>query len=250
MSNHIPGIPRNGLTHKKWFVELVSSGPPVVAAGGASLMAYGASPAVGTVLGLGVAWLLGASTLKVVHAKTQDQAAAQQSSHDGLIGGLYVLQKAASHVCGIKLGEHEDLRVTVHRVVPPLDNPEFIEQIVPYVGGRGSGAGRTFSVRSGITGAAIRLNKPVAASRVSGDEAAYREELKSTWSYTEKESKSLSADRQSFMAIPISGKDHVRGVVYLDSNKPGVFGEGTAIANALVAICSGVNQYCNTRYGE
>jgi len=254
MSKHIPGIPRNGFLDKRWFVELASSGPPVIAAGGSAILAYSTMPAIGTVLGLGAVWLMGASGLKVAHAQKQDQASSEHGSHEGLIGALHTLQQAVSHVCAIKVDQNEDLRVTVHRVLPPLANPERIEQIVPYVGGKGGGHGRTFSVRSGITGASIRRRTPLGASRTSDDEAAYREELKSSWSYTEKDARELSSDRQSFMAVPIAGRYHVRGVVYLDSNKKDAFGTGTdtgmAIAISVVAFCSGVNNYCNTRYAE
>jgi hypothetical protein len=248
MSNHIPGLEKKGLLQKKWVAELVSSGPPVLVAGVGATSAFSVNPIMGGALGAGVVWLLGASTWKVMHARTQDEAATQKTSHDGLVGALHVLHTAIAHVCDIK---SEDLRVTIHRVVPPLDNSESIEQIVPYVGGNGGGAGRTFSLRSGITGLSIRLGKPVAASRVSDDESAYREELKDKWGYTEKEARALSPDRRSFMAVPIRGKHHIRGVVYLDSTKRGAFESGgTGLANSVVSACSGINQYCNARYGE
>jgi hypothetical protein len=251
MSKHIPGIQKRGLLHKKWVAESLSAGPPVVAAGGGAVTAAAAnnSALVGA-LSFGVVWLIGSSIWKVLHARAQDQSAEQNSSHDGLVGALHVLHMSVAHTCGIRLDQGEDLRVTIHRVMPPLDAAETIEQIVPYVGGGGGGAGRCFSVRSGITGMAIRQRKPVAAARVSNDEAAYREELKSDWGYTEKDSRALRADRRSFMALPIRGKDDVQGVVYLDSNKPNAFAEGTTVASLIVAACSGLNEYCNARYGQ
>jgi len=223
----------------------------VIAAGGGVVAAGAANNAtLAVALGFGVLWLIGSSTWKILHARTQDQAAEQQSSHDGLLGALHVLHKSVAHACSINLAQGEDLRVTVHRVVPPLESAEQLEQIVPYVGGAGGGAGRIFSIRSGITGLAIRKGKPMAATRVSDKDAEYREELKVKWSYTDNDAKALSSDRRSFMAIPILGKDAVQAVVYLDSNKADAFPEGTTIAGLIVAACSGLNEYCNARYGQ
>jgi len=112
---------------------------------------------------------------------------------------------------------------------------------------RGNGGGRRFSIRSGITGLAIRKGEPCVGARQSDDELAYVEELKARWSYTDQDARRMARGRYSFMAVPIRGGQHVIGVIYLDSDRRDLF-TGTQIADQIVATCSGINRYVDWRY--
>lgn len=248
---HIPGTSKKGLLERKSFVEAVSVGPPVIAAIGAAMNAPSVEMAAW--LGFGALWLTGASIVKVLHARTQDKTAQRQADHDGLIGALYVLQATVAESCGILGDVDSHLRLTVHRVVLPsgkdgkLADAEEIEQVVDYVGGDGGGGGRRFSVRSGVTGLAIRKGEPCAGLRQSDDEVAYVNELKSQWGYTDQDARKIARGRYSFMAVPIRCGQHVVGVIYLDSDQRDLF-TGTEIADQVVAACGGINRYVDWRY--
>jgi len=156
---HLPGVQKTGFLHKKVPVEIVGGLPPLVVAG-VSAYKFFLEPATVPLGWLSVAaaiWLIGATILKILNAREQDREAASKRDHEGLRAALWVLHSAASHACNLgPTVMEQQLRVTFHRVVPPLEKPEKIEQLTPYVGGANSGAGREFSVRSGITGKAIR----------------------------------------------------------------------------------------------
>ncbi len=90
---------------------------------------------------------------KTLAARSHDAETANDPGIEGLTAALMVVQATAAHVCGIEPQDADKhLRVTFHRVVEPLENPDFIEQHVDYVGGKGNGAGRQFHVRCGIAG--------------------------------------------------------------------------------------------------
>jgi putative methionine-R-sulfoxide reductase with GAF domain len=249
----IPGTPRRGLLKMRVTSELLSSVPPVVGAltsgvtlgsrpdtAGLSLVSYGIA-----------GWLALAGSIKVWQAGALDRAAAEQSGHEGLTAALTVLHAATGHVCGIPPEElDERLRATVHRVVPPVDRPEFIEQLIPYVGGNGGGENRRFSVRSGITGKCVR-EKIAFIAALEGDEAARRRELREDWGYTDHDLKSLSMDRLSSMAVPILSADrqHAVGVVYLDSDQPDLF-SAEDVQSSIIKTCGAVIAYVNERYSR
>lgn len=246
---HIPGLDKASWARKKWFVELVSTAPPIIAAIVLAVRTWETDLELGITLAVGAVWLVLASALKVAHAREQDKDAALRQDHDGLLAAINVLQATTCQVCKLTAGGALDpsLRVTIHRVVPPLDRPEMIEQIVPYVGGKGGGAGRKFSIRSGITGAAIRNKSVYTSSRVSTDEEAYVTELMAEWSYTEHDARAVSKDRHSSMAVPLSNGQQVVGVVYLDSDKRDLFAKAE-IQEAIIVACSGINRYVDERY--
>jgi hypothetical protein len=242
----IPGEKKLGLLQRKAVVELIASGPPVVAALVGALNAPAFRP---WLLG-GAVWLGLASLVKVLHANHQDQEARRIGDYDGLIGALEVLHATVAHECSISDAEaHAKLRVTVHRVVPGEKNkdPEWIEQIAPYVGDGQDGSGRRFSIRSGVTGLAIRGCQPYAGARENDDEVAYIRELQAQWSYSETEAKNLSRGRYSFMAVPIRSGQSVVGVVYLDSSERDLF-SSTDVVDVIVAACGGINRYVERRY--
>lgn len=198
----------------------------------------------------GILWLAGSSILKVLHAFQQDQEQKQKQDYDGLLGALHVLYGCISRNLSFGEQDYGRLRVTVHRVVPdtkPDKAPEQLEQLLPYVGGKGKEAGRKFSIRSGIIGKAVREKAAFAFSRQNDDHEAFIRELVSDWSYTEEDARSLTADRKSWMAVPIFGKDDsVVGVVYLDSNEKNFFNKD--VQTLVINACSGIASYITERY--
>ena len=141
------------------------------------------------------------------------------------------------------------LRATFHRVVPPIDDAEYLEQIVPYIGGDGGGAGRRFSIRAGITGQAVRDRQPYTMERKSEDYEDYKRELVSEWHYTDGDVRSITSDRFSAMAIPVkarNGQDIV-GVIYLDSKTRKFFAQ-ESVRIATLGACAGVVNYIGERY--
>ncbi len=195
-------------------------------------------------------WLVIASVVKVLHAYQQDQEEKRKQDYDGLLGALHVLYGNISILLNFVNSDGGRLRVTMHRVVPPSisdKDAEELEQLLPYIGGEGKGAGRKFSIRSGIIGKAAREKSPFAFSRQNDDHEAFIEELKSNWAYTEEDARKLKSDRKSWMAVPIFGENNaVVGVVYLDSNEKDFFNE--RVKEAVINSCSGVALYINERY--
>lgn len=114
-----------------------------------------------------------------------------------------------------------ELRITVHKVERKAWNsePTSFQQLTNYVGGRQTGMGRRFPARAGIIGVAARHGSPVVSQRVSEDDALFTEEMVKNWGYTWDEANGLSADRRSWMAVPMTdeARGRVVGVVYLDS---------------------------------
>ena len=204
---------------------------------------------------VGAIWLLLASAVKVLHGREADKEASSKKNHEGLVAALHVVQALAGHICAIK---KEDLdttvRVTFHRIVPlekapdDLGQAEEIEQLVNYVGGNADGVGRRFSIRSGITGAAIRGNTPIWCERVNSDAAAYVKELKEQWAYTEHDAKKMSTDRFSCYAVPILHGNRTLGVVFMDSDKAQLFA-GAEVQQTILVACGGINRYVGERYG-
>lgn len=248
----IPGVSKPGLLKKKMPLELISSVPPFIVAcvASANFLLKDETRTLGFVSAGAAVWLFGASVFKILHAKHQDAASTEQYQHHGLSAALAVLHAATAHACGFSPKESDErLRVTFHRVVPPLDKPEHIEQLVPYVGGSQSGAGRRFSIRSGITGKSIREKSVYTATLVNGDEKKRRKELKEEWGYTDHDLQTLSMDRYSSMAIPILSAHGQKalGVVYLDSDQRDLFApEG--VQAAILTACHGITTYVNQRY--
>lgn len=253
-AKHLPGVEKTGFLHKKVPVEAVGGLPPLVIAG-VSAYKFFLDPATVLLgwLSVGaVIWLVGATVLKVLNARELDRETASKGDHDGLRGALWVLHSAASHACNLGpavMGQQ--LRVTFHRVMPPLDKAEKIQQLTPYVGGGNNGKGREFSVRSGITGKAIREKSVYTICLESNDEQKRRKELKEDWGYTDHDLKSLSMDRLSSMAIPVldpSGH-HALGVIYLDSDQKDLFASADVQA-AIIVACNGITKYVTERYSK
>lgn len=251
---HIPGVEHEWWVRamrQKWLVELLGSVPPLIVAAVAAYR-FAQEDATRTVAywSAGAAlWLLFASVIKIAHARELDKDANAKRDHDGLRAAMLVLQASAAAACGLNPAQANGLRVTFHRVVPPLDKAELIEQLVPYAGGDGGGEGRRFSVRSGITGRCIRMKSPYTMHRANTDADAYRKELEEAWGYTHADAATLSTEVMSSMAFPVldaSGK-HALGVIYLDSTEPNLF-EAEDVQNAIFQACGGVTTYVGERH--
>jgi hypothetical protein len=152
---------------------------------------------------------------------------------------------------GIEKPGDGTLRVTLYRVVVPrkkAPSAEELEQLLPYVGGAGGAARRTFSIRSGAIGLAARNKAPVTAKRKSAGHAGFVKELVHDWGFTENEARSITADRQAWMAVPIfSGQGAVVAVVFLDSSVPGFF--TSVIRRTVGNACGGIAAYITEAYG-
>lgn len=234
-------------------MELVSVVPPIVAAvvAGARLSASKETAGIAYASYGMAGWLLLLTVLKCALARRKDAEAAPDSTHSGLRAATIVLHSAVTHACGITQSEAKDrLRATFHRVVPPLRAPEYIEQIIPYVGWNGTGVGRRFRITTGITGQALRVGEPILMSLDGNITAAqYRDELVRNWGYTAELASSLTPGRCSAMAVPVmdSSGQHPLGVIYLDSDVPHVFDKEETYS-AILSACNGIKNFVSERY--
>jgi len=246
----IPGARKQRFYEKKAPVEALAIIPPLVAAGvTAFINIHDPSKRVlGWLLAGGCVWLAVGSIAKVLNASAQDKEARLVREHGGLMGALYVLYAAIF----AKMDEtpaDRRLRITVHRVVPRKGAPsEELEQIVPYVGGGvRSGVGRTFSIRSGVIGRAVREKKPFAASHDAPDRAQFVQELVSKWGYTEHDAEQVSLERRAWMAVPILGSPkEVVAVIFLDSDNEAFF--TSDLQSFIVLSCEAVADYIRETY--
>ncbi|WP_431509849.1 hypothetical protein [Variovorax sp. DAIF25] len=248
--NPIHGFKKARWWQKKWFAETLSAVP---AAAAAFVAAYKAKLDSGDevfwILVFGGCWLTLSLIFKVIHAKYQDDKEKEANSHDGLTAALWVLHESVARVAGLPEADFKKLRVTFHRVVPPLNDTDKIEQVVNYVGGERNGAGRFFPIRSGITGSAIRTNEVLFMDRESENFNDYQRELIKEWHYTEKDAREATSDRFSAMAIPVKSRDgqKVLGVVYLDCDQKKFFAN-PQVAEAVMNGCGGITRYIGERY--
>lgn len=261
--NPIHGVRRRAFYERKWLVEAIAAGPPFIvalytaykawvatSAGSADTVAAQAQLGVDPIiLSAACGWLLIASLVKVASAKAQDAKDDLARGHDGLVAALHVVYAVVARVGKLDTPEAlASLRVTFHRVVPPLESGEHIEHIVKYVGGIGSDPGRQFSIRSGITGRAIREKAAFVMSRQSEKFEDYVNELVKDWSYTQADARQMTMDRFSAMAVPVRGRGQdVLGVVYLDSSSKNFFASDD-MQQTVAAACVGVADYIGERY--
>jgi hypothetical protein len=249
-AQHIPGVERPPLWRRRWFLETVTSVPPVVAAGFTAVNLWG-NPLrmpLGYLAAGMVAWLACAGLLRVALARRQDAKEGPDVTHEGLYAATAALHAAVLHQVGQARGEIPDLRATFHRIVPPLDQPTQIEQIIPYVGATG-GLGRRFSLNTGITGQAVRKREPYVMSSEAESEADHRAELVSDWGYTEAQVAQITPGRYSAAAVPVLDKSgqHVLGVIYLDSSAKGIFDPAEA-TDLLLSVSDAIGEFVTRRY--
>lgn len=251
MSGHIPGPKRERLYEKKWPTELFATLPPLVTTGAAAVVNLNdpAKRTIGLWLVGAAVWLFFASAWKVLHAYSQDREKKKADDHAGLKGALAVLYSTIAGAAGIKK-EDGRLRVTIHRVVEPPGpgrDPEELEQMLPYIGGKGNAPPRRFSIRSGIIGKAAREKAAIAGSRQNEDYESYVAELVRDWAYTEADARKIDAGRRSWMAVPILGPgDKTRAVVFLDSSEPDFFSQ--EMHDLILAGCRGITAYTKEVY--
>jgi hypothetical protein len=244
----IPGKTSRKIYEHKWIVETVSVVPPVIAAGYAAYAANANPNTAASVpwLLFGIVWLILASIVKILQAFQQDKEFAMRNTHEGLAGASRVLHASVLKQANLpqKSGE---LRVTVHRVVPPLESPKHYEQLIPYIGGNGGEAFRLFPIHTGITGRVAREQGALVYSRQNDDYDAYLKELVAHWGYTEAEARKLQQDRKAWMAVPIfSAEQVVLAVVYLDSSTKDVF--TSEIKQLVIDSCGGFAAHITERY--
>lgn len=247
-SKHIPGVEKPPLLYRKWVVELLSS-VPVMA--GATFAAYKNwdDAVVGYALAAVAIWAAGSSVIKIAVARRQDQQESPETTHEGLYAAISTLHSAVTYWCDKGDGQDLDIRATFHRVVPPLDDPSEIQQIIPYIGGDGDGSGRRFSLNTGITGKAIRDLEPYILSSNAKDELELRASLVTDLGYTRPQAKKVSPGRYSAIAVPVIDKSgqHVLGVIYLDSLGRHVFDE-EEITQMILRICDSIGDFVTKRY--
>lgn len=250
---NIPGPQKERFYEKKYVVELIAVLPPLVTAAVGALVSLGDATkrTLGWWLAGATAWLALASGVKVLHAAAQDRDRKRVRQYDGLRGSLWVLYETVRRAAGVEKAGDGTLRVTIHRLVTPRKKAqatEELEQLLPYVGGTGGAARRTFSIRSGVIGLAVRNKGPVTTKRKSTGDSDFVKKLVGDWGYTENEARSIMADRQAWMAVPIfSDQGAVVAVVSLDSSVPGFFTR--AVQRTVGNACGGIAAYIAEAYG-
>jgi hypothetical protein len=247
-TRHIPGAGKRRWWRKKGWQEAIYSIPPIVVALlGAATLRPPASD-IAKPIGYAVAvWLAAAAALRVAVARAEDIKDDPGLVHEGLHAIVATLHEMLTAYY-TKMDKQASVRVTFHRVVPPIDKPESIEQIVPYVGWPSDGTGRRFSVNTGITGKAIRTKEVVAMSSTASSPQEHQAELVREWGYTEETAVKLTQGRVSAVAVPVldSSGHNALGVLYLDSDCPAAFDD---TATMIVMLGSQViNRFVTRRY--
>lgn len=193
--------------------------------------------------------------LKIWQGNSHDRKEIDGVDHDGIQGAIYVVHAAAIHACGLQFDDgFKTIRATFHRVVYEgsengAADPAEYEQVMDYVGRKGGGKSRRFSIGVGISGLAVRLGDPIATERKNANIEQYQRELIEDWGYTPAAAKGVSTEPMSWLASPIrdSDTDKVIGIVYLDSTAPKAF-EAEAVKTAILTACLGVTKYVEKRY--
>lgn len=252
--NPIQGLKKTKFWKKKWLVELLSSGPAVIAAFFSALSLGDQHQSWFWLLLLAAFWLCFASAIKIYIAYEEDRRLEVDHEHEGITACLHVLHATIVRQGSLEFpgeaAESFDLRATFHRVVEPLDDPVHLEQVVDYVGGAGGGKGRLINIQSGITGQAVRENDVFLMDRDVEDVQEYFRVLVSDWHFRRSEALKLTPDRFSAIAIPITSngdKNLVLGVVYIDSKRRDFFNR-TRLQECAVNCCAGLNSFIGERY--
>ncbi|HEX8393933.1 MAG TPA: hypothetical protein VF665_16440 [Longimicrobium sp.] len=237
---------------KKWIVEAVNVVPPILVAGIGAYTSWSDphKAAAAPYLAGGAAWLLVGSAIKVMNATAQDRERKRVADYDGLSAALRVLYATVRQVAKVDSEDGDVVRLTIHRVVPPKKGKapgETLEQLLPYFCRSGGGAGRTFSIHTGIIGKAARERAILTATRGASHYDAFIRELVREYAFTEADALRLRADRHAWMAVPILATDgNTMAVVYLDSSDRDFF---SAEVQAVVAAgCAGVTSYIHEAY--
>lgn len=202
---------------------------------------------------VGAVFTIAIAVFKMVQTKDKEKSEDLiRENYDGLHSALQVIHSLLRHKKGFDRKATDRLRITLHRIIKPKDGdggPEHFEQLFDYVGANGKeGKGRTFSIRSGITGKAAREKDVFVGSRNNVDYQAYIRELITDWGYTEADAKKVSSTRNSFMAVPIKYRgQEVTGVIYLDSSEKDFF-DDDSVKTLIVWACAGLAVFIDERY--
>ncbi|WP_258231402.1 GAF domain-containing protein [Achromobacter pulmonis] len=250
-TNHLPGAGQKRFWQKKWPREALFNGPPIIVAGSAAVKSWRDPQFDQWMFGLATAacvWLVLSAIVRIVIARAEDQKDGPDVVHEGLYAAVSAVHTLLSEWC-TKRRCGADIRATFHRVVPPIHEPQEIEQIINYAGANGEGVGRTFSIHTGITGRAIRSKKPLVMSSQDGTEEQLRTELVREWGYTEAEARKLGPGRYSAMAVPVLDRSgqHPIGVIYFDSSDRALF-ERDDVVEIVGAGAKAISDFVTKRY--
>jgi hypothetical protein len=231
----------------KWVAEAIASVPPIIAALYSAYAAYqNPQTAKATpILLVSALWLLFGGLWKVGIARRDDQS---QSPKNPLYAAVWVVRAAVAAASGIEDGDADALRVTVHRVVKPNNNPREIEQLCAYVGGTGGAPGRRFPIQSGVAGRAATTGKPTGMGFEKRSSIQDRIAELTQYGYNKDDATAIVAkDRLSFFAVPISSPSRtVIAVVYLDSKREKFF--DAANSALIINACGGIASYLTEQY--
>lgn len=247
----LPGLHKPALWSRKWFIELVAIGPPVLAAAvGAWQLFEKDLLLMAAVSILGIVWLVGANVLRVRQSYISEREERGRRGHEGVYAALVVCRMQLCRTVDVAdLDPGHAFRMTVLRVVPPLENPMELEQLVPYAGGHTDGAGRRFPIAPGITGRAARCGHAVRGSVVGLTHDERIKALVSEWGYTTGQAKRLTEDRTAWMAIPFhNDRKQVAGVLYADTSKGDIFSD--AVLSEALDLCDSLRVYMSERYRQ
>jgi hypothetical protein len=251
----IPGVKKAPWYDSELLIESVANVPPAVALflTAAQVFSDPKKPrwigAVAVVVGV---WLLAAGVLKALRGHQKDKKRAQLESPADLTGCAQVLLAVLKSHCGFTEGDPRKVRITIHRVVTPEGTgvaPQWLEQVIPYVGYDGGEPGRRFPIGSGIIGRVARDHSAYSASWDGTNSHAFIEESVKEWGFTRQQAEDNVTWRRSWFGVPISGrgeKDTI-GVVFLDSSEPNLF--TPEVQGVIVSACFGVAAYITERYG-
>ena len=193
-------------------------------------------------------WLILAALVRVAAASAEDEMDAPDVVHEGLDAAVSTMHTMLAEWCS-KRQCGTDLRTTFHRVVPPVHEPQAIEQIINYAGSGGEGMGRTFPVHTGIAGRAVRSKTPLVMSSQHRIEDQLRAELVHEWGYTAAQARRLGPGRYSAMAVPVLDRSgqHPIGVLYLDSRDRSLFERGD-VSEIVGAGAKAISDFVTKRY--
>ena len=247
----IPGAKKRRLLEKRWPRELLYNVPPIFAAGIAAIKLWQEPKPDYFLFGcaaIACVWLIAALVVRVRVARGEDTKDSPAAVHEGLYAAVSTVhhmlaKQCATRECG------SDLRATFHRVVPPVNDPTEIEQIINYVGGSGEGVGRMFPVNAGITGKAIRNKTPFDMSSETATDEQLRDELVDAWGYTTAQARRLTPGRYSALAIPVldASRQHAVGVIYFDSSDRALFSRND-VMEIVGAGCEAISDFVTKRY--
>lgn len=190
---------------------------------------------------------IGVGVVAVLRSRYEDSRALQRESPEDLRGCLHVMYRMVAGHKGVAEPRDGWLRITIHRV-----EGHELEQILPYVGTASvkpnGGAGRRFSISTGLIGKVARAGKPQRIERPQDmDFDEWQSWLVEHTGMTAQQAAATRSDRFSFFGIPIpSPEGRVLGVLYLDAAEPNFFASDTV--ERLTWACVGLSRWIDERY--